>query len=284
MVVSLPSALAIHTSSPSLGLCAYHPDYGITSKTWDLGRDMSTQLHHRLSAFLQPYNWNELEFIAVAIGPGGFTSTRMGVVLARTLAQQLNLPLFGISSLAAFAWHQAIAPLLPPRASQSGPLQPHSSPFGNEVSAALNSKDLALPAIAVQMPARRNQVFGAIYELGQFSPSPNRLDTDKIVQNNQVIRDHSDSHVAAPKALCDRPQTLRSQNLCLVPQQPDHIMEQTEWQQQVEQLSPAPHRLSVDGNLGHTVDSVLDLAYIDYFRKLESHWSTVYPFYGQSPV
>jgi tRNA A37 threonylcarbamoyladenosine modification protein TsaB len=34
----------------------------------------------------------------VATGPGGFTATRVTVVLARTLAQQLAIPLDGISS------------------------------------------------------------------------------------------------------------------------------------------------------------------------------------------
>jgi tRNA A37 threonylcarbamoyladenosine modification protein TsaB len=36
--------------------------------------------------------------LAVAIGPGGFTGTRLTVTLARTLAQQLGIPLDGVSS------------------------------------------------------------------------------------------------------------------------------------------------------------------------------------------
>jgi tRNA A37 threonylcarbamoyladenosine modification protein TsaB len=36
--------------------------------------------------------------LAVATGPGGFTGTRLTVTLARTLAQQLGLPLDGIGS------------------------------------------------------------------------------------------------------------------------------------------------------------------------------------------
>jgi tRNA threonylcarbamoyl adenosine modification protein YeaZ len=66
----------------------------------------------------------------VAIGPGGFTGTRLGVVLARTLAQQLNLPLFGISSL------QAIA----------------------------QATVTTAPTIAVQMPAQRGDLYGSIYQ------------------------------------------------------------------------------------------------------------------------
>ncbi|MBE9011983.1 tRNA (adenosine(37)-N6)-threonylcarbamoyltransferase complex dimerization subunit type 1 TsaB, partial [Pseudanabaenaceae cyanobacterium LEGE 13415] len=76
-----------------------------------------------------PQSWKDLAFIAVAIGPGGFTGTRIGVVAARTLAQQLELPLFGASSLAAIA-HE------------------HSG------------------TIAVQMPAQRGELYTAIYQDG----------------------------------------------------------------------------------------------------------------------
>ncbi|HBL14873.1 MAG TPA: tRNA (adenosine(37)-N6)-threonylcarbamoyltransferase complex dimerization subunit type 1 TsaB, partial [Cyanobacteria bacterium UBA11162] len=71
---------------------------------WDLGRDLSTHLHQHLTEFLMPQTWADLAFIAVAKGPGSFTGTRIGIVTARTLAQQLDIPLFGISTLAAVAW------------------------------------------------------------------------------------------------------------------------------------------------------------------------------------
>ena len=106
MSSSVPYALGIHTTTPQLGLCFSHPDIGVTTHTWDLGRDMSTQLHKYLFSFISLDTLKRLEFIAVAVGPGGFTSTRLGVVTARTLAQQLDIPLFGVSSLAAYVWNQ----------------------------------------------------------------------------------------------------------------------------------------------------------------------------------
>jgi tRNA threonylcarbamoyl adenosine modification protein YeaZ len=42
--------------------------------------------------------WGRLGRLAVATGPGGFTGTRLTVVFARTLAQQLAIPLDGFSS------------------------------------------------------------------------------------------------------------------------------------------------------------------------------------------
>lgn len=125
-------ALAIHTASPELGLAIDNFAGDRRNRAWNLGRDVSNYLHQYLAEFLQPQTWADLAFIAVAIGPGGFTGTRLGVVTARTLAQQLSVPLFGISTLAAIAQAQR-----------------HSVASG---------------AIAVQMRAQRGEVFGAIYQ------------------------------------------------------------------------------------------------------------------------
>ena len=74
--------LAIHTSSPDLGLAISNFQDVKRCQSWALGRDLSTQLHQYLLEFIQPQTWLDL---------------------ARTLAQQLNIPIFAISSLAAIA-------------------------------------------------------------------------------------------------------------------------------------------------------------------------------------
>jgi tRNA threonylcarbamoyl adenosine modification protein YeaZ len=124
-------ALALHTTTLELGLALIEPDGTLRHQIWDLGRDLSSQLHNHLMAFLQPYTWQDLAWLAVCIGPGGFTGTRMGVVTARTLAQQLDISLFGVSSLAALAVEAPV-------------------PGGT--------------AIAVTMPAKRGAVYGAVYQ------------------------------------------------------------------------------------------------------------------------
>ncbi|MDJ0901367.1 MAG: tRNA (adenosine(37)-N6)-threonylcarbamoyltransferase complex dimerization subunit type 1 TsaB [Xenococcus sp. MO_188.B8] len=128
--------LALHTTTPQLGICLDNFKSDRRSQIWNLGRDLSSLLHQHLRSILAPQTWQDLEFIAVAKGPGGFTGTRMGVVTARTIAQQLNIPLYGISTLAAIAHSQ------------------QDKPESNSL-------------IAVQMNARREQLFVAIYQIAE---------------------------------------------------------------------------------------------------------------------
>jgi tRNA threonylcarbamoyl adenosine modification protein YeaZ len=139
--------LAIHTSSPELGLALSNFVADSRSQTWNLGRDLSTHLHQYLAEFIKPQTWADLAFIAVAKGPGSFTSTRIGIVTARTLAQQLDIPLFGISTLAAVAW--------------------------SEVGKKGSEESLLNSAIALQMPAQRGQLYTAIYQASYQASSLN---------------------------------------------------------------------------------------------------------------
>ncbi len=150
------SGLAIHTTSPELGLAISNFAEDTRSQTWNLGRDLSTHLHQKLQDFMSPQTWQDLNFIAVAKGPGSFTGTRIGVVTARTLAQQLNIPLFAISTLATIAW-----------------------------SSKQKSQNLSL-----QMRAQREQLFTAIYQLEETGINPLLEDTlmnpaawEKILEN-----------------------------------------------------------------------------------------------------
>jgi tRNA threonylcarbamoyl adenosine modification protein YeaZ len=122
--------LALHSSTPELGLAmgvsAAAADCRVGN--WPLGRATSDVLHSYLADFILPQTWADIAWVAVGIGPGGFTGTRLAVVTARTIGQQLNIPVYGISNLGAIAWAAGI--------------------FGD---------------VAVVMPAQRDQVYMGIY-------------------------------------------------------------------------------------------------------------------------
>ena len=104
--------LALHSSSPVLGVGLHdleRPEQPPQLAAFALGRALSNQLLACIEQLLPAERWPELERLAVAIGPGGFTGTRLTVVLARTLAQQLQLPLDGLSSFLLIAMRLGLA-------------------------------------------------------------------------------------------------------------------------------------------------------------------------------
>jgi tRNA threonylcarbamoyl adenosine modification protein YeaZ len=96
-----PLLLALHSSSESLGVAVQplgHPAVAPRVESFHLGRRLSNALLPCVEQVLPADQWVQLGRLAVATGPGGFTGTRLTVVLARTLAQQLAIPLHGFSS------------------------------------------------------------------------------------------------------------------------------------------------------------------------------------------
>jgi tRNA threonylcarbamoyl adenosine modification protein YeaZ len=159
---SPPLGLAIHTSSPDLGLALGRSSEAPIVQVWDLGRDLSATMHLKLAEFMADVPWKSLDFIAVAQGPGSFTGTRMGVVTARTLAQQLDIPLFGISSLAAIAASQVDE------------------------------------WVALQLPAQRGEFHVGVYRRGDRLPSVPSLETstedlvDRVMTGDQWMHYQSE--------------------------------------------------------------------------------------------
>ncbi len=100
-------ALALHTTTTKLELAIARFDLngGRSSQTyithkqqsWELGRELSVQLHDCLNLFVGDILWTDFAFLAIATGLGSFTGTRIGVVVARTLGEQLDIPVYGIS-------------------------------------------------------------------------------------------------------------------------------------------------------------------------------------------
>ena len=64
---------------------------------------------------------SDLKFITTTLGPGGYTSTRIGITTAKSIAMALDIPIYGLSTLEAYVWahipHNGVyLSLLEPRA------------------------------------------------------------------------------------------------------------------------------------------------------------------------
>jgi tRNA threonylcarbamoyl adenosine modification protein YeaZ len=182
----MKQGLALHTTSGELGVAIINHQGKYSFNSWDLGRNLANNLHEKLAEFLPPLSWQDLEFIAIAKGPGSFTSTRIGIVTAKTLAQQLDIPVFGISTLESFAWYHG-------------------------------KKELNNPILAVEMKANNEEVFGAMY---QFSSSINHclnIIPDKLFKEEEwriLVDEYQDKYnhnlklIKTPEKLAFTTETL----------------------------------------------------------------------------
>ncbi|MFZ3062272.1 MAG: tRNA (adenosine(37)-N6)-threonylcarbamoyltransferase complex dimerization subunit type 1 TsaB [Actinomycetota bacterium] len=97
----------------------------------------------------------DLDGIAVGLGPGLFTSLRIGVTTARTLAQVLKIPIVGVSSLDTLAYSLA-----------------HSSAL-----------------ICAVIDAKRREVFSALYE--GIEGEIRQVGPEKVVSPEDLIQELS---------------------------------------------------------------------------------------------
>jgi tRNA threonylcarbamoyladenosine biosynthesis protein TsaB len=95
--------LGIDTATPSTAVAVWSPGHAVERRD-DPPPGVRPAHASRLLALVEEVaDWPAIERIAVGIGPGGFTGLRIGIATARALAQARDLPLVGVSSLAALA-------------------------------------------------------------------------------------------------------------------------------------------------------------------------------------
>ena len=96
---NLPS-LVIHSTDNSFGF-GYRKNNNIETDELFIKRfenDLCNNLIIEFNKFISKENIQQLNKISVSIGPANFNASRLIVVLARTISQQLNCPLDSFSS------------------------------------------------------------------------------------------------------------------------------------------------------------------------------------------
>lgn len=114
--------LAIDTSNQTLAVAVVDGQEVLGQSQTMAIKNHSTELMPAIDGLMQAVGMapKELEQIVVAKGPGSYTGLRIGVTTAKTLAQTLNIPLIGVSSLKAVAANcvgvsQVVVPLFDAR-------------------------------------------------------------------------------------------------------------------------------------------------------------------------
>lgn len=93
--------LAIDTSTAWISLALYDGNFIHYEVTWQTQNHHTVELAPAIDALFQKTGTksNDLTGLAVALGPGSFTSLRIGLAAAKGFALGLNIPMAGVSSL-----------------------------------------------------------------------------------------------------------------------------------------------------------------------------------------
>ncbi len=93
--------LAVDTSSSQLGLGLYNGAQVIAESVWTSRARHTVELAPALDELFQRtgVNINDIQALGVALGPGSFTSLRVGLAFVKGLALARNLPIIGIQTL-----------------------------------------------------------------------------------------------------------------------------------------------------------------------------------------
>ncbi len=98
--------LAIDTSGPAASAATYIEDHVICQAMLEDKKTHSEKIMGLIEFVLTQSNLQkcDLEAIAVTTGPGSFTGLRIGLSIAKAMAQALNIPCIGINTLDALCY------------------------------------------------------------------------------------------------------------------------------------------------------------------------------------
>jgi tRNA threonylcarbamoyladenosine biosynthesis protein TsaB len=109
-MVKYPSMTALIIDTSQCGLIAISQEGNITHiHTLPSGASLSKNIFQIVQNLLDT---TSLDYLAVGIGPGSYTGTRVGVTIAKTLAFALKKPLVGFCSLLTFLPHESATAIL----------------------------------------------------------------------------------------------------------------------------------------------------------------------------
>lgn len=149
--------LALDSSTASLAVAAMENNELLKEINASGERNHSVHMHPVIAQVIEEAGLtvDEIDGIAVGVGPGSYTGVRMAVTAAKTLSWAKSIPVAGVSSLHAIAW-----------GGLSSGLKDHSTE---------NELHWVIPLL----DARRGQAYTALFS-GGTGTAPQRLEPDAI--------------------------------------------------------------------------------------------------------
>ena len=100
--------LAVDTSTQMMGLALYNGDKVIGEMVWETKNRHTVTLAPAIDDLMQrsKFDPQQISCVGVAIGPGSFTSLRIGLALVKAIALSLKVPVIGVPTLDILAYAQ----------------------------------------------------------------------------------------------------------------------------------------------------------------------------------
>jgi tRNA threonylcarbamoyladenosine biosynthesis protein TsaB len=188
--------LVIDTSTEWVGLALFDGEQVICEQTWKSHNRHTVELVPAIDQMLKRVGVKKVDLtgLGVALGPGSFTSLRIGVTVAKGLAMALKLPVVGIHSLDILAAGQPATgiPLWAILHAGRGLLA--FSPYLHDGTAWVRQAD----AIVITARDLEDKVISPVYVCGEMTP-----------QERQILgRKWKTVKVASPSMCLRRPAIL----------------------------------------------------------------------------
>ncbi|MBQ5999726.1 MAG: tRNA (adenosine(37)-N6)-threonylcarbamoyltransferase complex dimerization subunit type 1 TsaB [Treponema sp.] len=151
-------ALAVDLAVSKLTVAAKNEDHTV-SASYDIGMKQSETLLPAIDYVLEKAGLkkSELDYLALSAGPGSFTGLRLCFAALKAIEMAFNCPLYGISSLDAYAEHYLSLPFTIVSCIDAKKEKFYAKIWENK-NILLNEGDYEIPVIAEKLASEKNSI------------------------------------------------------------------------------------------------------------------------------